>query len=78
MYEVSNPGGIDIHTRIVDEKSVSSPLKHFANGGYLNYSLFLDTDDESPSDGYYFKWNSEPNSIDVYDNLEGDMLEIPK
>lgn len=78
MYEVSNPGGIDIHTRIVDEKSVSNPLKHFANGGYLNYSLFLDTDDESPSDGYYFKWNSEPNSIDVYDNLEGDMLEIPK
>lgn len=78
MYEVYNPGGIDMHSKAVDEMSVKNPLKYFANGGYLNYSLFLDRDDVSPSDGYYFTWETEPNVTDVYLNYDSNVVELPR
>ena len=65
MYEVLNPGGIDMHTKFVDSNVISNPMKYFANGGCLNYSIFTDTTSENPSDGYDFTWNVMDNVVNM-------------
>lgn len=55
-YEISNPAGIDMHTTYIDEITVGDELKYFANGGFENYSIISDND-ENPTDGYDFLWN---------------------
>ena len=74
MYEVFNPGGIDLHTKIVDNSVINNPIKYFANGGYLNYSIFDDKTSENPVDGYDFIWSVEDNVVNV--NEDG-VIVIP-
>ena len=38
LYEVSNPYGINIHTKLAP--SDAKPLKYFANGGFKNYAVW--------------------------------------
>ena len=74
MYEVFNPGGIDLHTKIVDNSVINNPIKYFANGGYLNYSIFNDKTSKNPVDGYDFIWSVEDNVVNV--NEDG-VIVIP-
>lgn len=65
LYEIDNPGGIDMHTKYLEDDLGYPPLKYFANGGYLNYGLFDDSLSDTPEDGYNFSWDVVDNSMHV-------------
>ena len=64
-YEISNPGGINMHAVNVEECENVNPLKFFANGSYLNYGLIFDQYEPAPVDGYDFEWESNLNCYSV-------------
>lgn len=73
FYEISNPGYLDLHTKFIDSTVINNPLKYFANGGFLNYSIFSEYTTETPIDGYDFDWDVDDN---VY-NVSGTTVTIP-
>jgi hypothetical protein len=71
LTEVSNPFGIDIHSKSLPNDVES--LKYFANEGYKNYVMFTgDTYDENNEEGFIIsEWSSvlEPECVKIGDKF---------